>query len=894
MEVDGISLAESLRGKQVPLLLAYLVLNRDRHVSRDELIDALWPTQPPQSQAAALRTLLSRLRSALGPSALVGRDELILELALPVWIDFEAAGTEVERAMHALERGDARSAWALAQVPMNIAGRGLLPGSSAVWLEPRRRELEELRLQALEVVGRAGLRLGGRQLASVQRTARNLIETEPYRESGYVLLMEALAAQGNVAEALLVFERLRNLLRENLGTSPSPDALAAHDRLLHPLPAGAPGAHLASRGASVTIELPAELRARAAPGLVGRKQELEALARRWSQTQASAAEPGDASGVLLLAGDPGVGKTRLLAELARSVHDAGAVVLAGRSPADTLAPYQPFIEALRHYLLNVTIGDLRASAREYGSELSRLVPELRRRLPELAPAAGEPETERYRLFEAVVGLLGEITRSTPLLLVLDDLHWADRPSLLLLRHLARAAGEGRFLIVGAYRATDASGGSFGEMLAELRRDRLVSQLDIGGLDEAEIAELVGLRTGATPSREFSRALHEETEGNPLFIEEMLRHLAEAGIDPAGTGAGELGQVGLPEGIKEVISRRLARLDVEAIEWLRIAAVIGRDFDVSLLERVASLDEEKFLQALEEALAAGLIIEVHASRGGGRYGFSHGLVRETLYEGMSAPRRARLHRRVGEALESASADHQLAALALHFTRAGGPEDDEKAMRYALAAGEQATAMLAHEEAAIHYARALEVLDRLHPNASQRRCELLLALGEARVRAGEQPEADAALREAATLARHLQDGGLLARAAIGASGRYVQQSGVDEELIAMLEEALEMTAGERTTVRVLLLARLCSALYYSSERERMKQLSAEATALAWELADPEALAVAAGARRRAYLGARPARGAPVELDRAADACPRGRQPRALYARSRLAPGRSARVR
>ena len=174
--------------------------------------------------------------------------------------------------------------------------------------------------------------------------------------------------------------------------------------------------------------------------------------------------------------------------------------------------------------------------------------------------------------------------------------------------------------------------------------------------------------------------------------------------------------------------------------------------------------------------------------------------------MSAPRRARLHRRVGEALESASADQQLAALALHFTRAGGPEDDEKAMRYTLAAGEQATAMLAHEEAAIHYARALEVLDRLHPNAAQRRCELLLALGEARVRAGEQPEADAALREAATLARHLQDGGLLARAAIGASGRYVQQSGVDVELIAMLEEALEMTAGERTTVRVLLLARL----------------------------------------------------------------------------------------
>src|SRR5436305_8771898 len=164
-------MADGLRGKQVPILLAYLLLNRTRSVGREELIGALWPDRAPVSQDAALRTLLSRLRSALGSDALKGRDGLILELPAPVWIDLEAALVEVQRAQQALQRGDARSAWALAQVPLNIAARGLLPGIQAVWLEPRRRDLEDVRLQAMEVVGRAGLSLGGSQLASAERSA---------------------------------------------------------------------------------------------------------------------------------------------------------------------------------------------------------------------------------------------------------------------------------------------------------------------------------------------------------------------------------------------------------------------------------------------------------------------------------------------------------------------------------------------------------------------------------------------------------------------------------------------------------------------------------------------------------------------------------------------------
>ena len=236
IELAGSERANALRGRQVPLLLTYLVLSRHRPIGREELIGALWPDQAPRSQDAALRTLLSRLRSALGGSVLTGRDELLLELPEPVWVDVEAAADHVERALEALRRRDPRQAWALAQVPLNIAGRGLLPGAQATWLETRRRELDDLRLRALEIIGRAGMELGSAQLGSVQRAARNLIEAEPYRESGYVLLMEALEAQGNVAEALRVFESLRALLREELGIAPSPDAIAAHERSDSPRP----------------------------------------------------------------------------------------------------------------------------------------------------------------------------------------------------------------------------------------------------------------------------------------------------------------------------------------------------------------------------------------------------------------------------------------------------------------------------------------------------------------------------------------------------------------------------------------------------------------------------------------------------------------------------------
>ena len=856
VEIEGTHVEDRLRGRQVRLLLAYLVLNRDRPIGRDELVEALWPRQAPVARDAALRTLLSRLRTAIGSDSLTGRDELSLSLPEPVWVDIEAAGAELQRARLALARGDSRSAWGLAQIPLNIAGRGLLAGHQAGWLEASRRELHDVRLDALEVIGAAGLRMGSGQAASVERSARALIDAEPYRESGYVLLMDALALRGNVAEGVRVFERLRGLLRDELGTTPSPEAIAAHERLLHPR--GAPPPALGEVGPESGVALPAELRDRGQAPLVGRVAELAELARLWegarrgtSPSGAPQVVPGGAGRqIVVLSGDAGIGKTSLAAELAKRAHEQGGVVLAGHSQEEGLAPYQPFLEALSHYFAAATPDALLPAAREYGPELARLIPELRRRVPELEhPGPTEPEIDRYRLFEAVVGLLKGIAEQAPILLVLDDLHWADQPTLLLLRHLARAREPARLLILVAYRSERTDLWVM-DTLADLRREGLLTTLQVGGLLARETAELVRRRAGVTPSHALARALHTETEGNPFYVEEIVRNLVGAGVDVSQATASELSRFRLPEGVGQVVARRLSRLAPGTVEWLRVAAVIGRDFDLALLDQVVGLPEDDSLAALEEALTVGLLIESDLVPAPVRYSFSHALIRDAIYESMSAPRRQRIHRRVGEALEAAG-DAPVRTLALHFTRAADAENADRAVAYAEAAAAEASALLAHEEAAQHYLRALEVLARFRPDSGQR-LGLLNSLGEALVRSGERPEAWNAFREAARLAREKGDTAALARAAIGASRVDVPQAGVVEvELIEMLERALEGTRDDVSLTRVQLLACLAGALSYSPERGRMRELAAQAQRIADALGDPLARAYASGASRRALL-------------------------------------------
>jgi DNA-binding SARP family transcriptional activator/tetratricopeptide (TPR) repeat protein len=853
VELDGEEIVAALRGRQVRMLLAYLVIHRDRRLGREELIGAVWPGQPPRSQDAALRTLLSRLRSVAGPDLLVGRHELTVALPEPAWVDLEAAAAELQHAGDALSGGDPRTAWARAQIPLNIAGRGLLPGAATPWLEPLRRDLAQVRLQALEIVGRAGLELGSSQLSSVERTGRALIESEPYRESGYVLLMESLRRQGNVAEGLLVFEQLRRLLRDQLGTSPSPEAIAAHRRLLHP--DAAPGSPSVRRAQTESAQAPAialqeEVVTLSSQPLVGRGAELRELEQWWTAL--------DGERALLLCGESGIGKSRLLVEQAQLVHGDGAVSIGGRSPEETIVPYQPFVQAIAHYAREVDGPRLEAAMQGWGPELARVVPEVGRKLPQLTSVeAGDAETDRYRLFEAIATLLGMIAEPAPLLLILDDLQWADRPSLQLLRHLIRSPLAGRLRILGVYRLGEPLPPALEGAITELSRDGLLRTLELTGLPESDAIELVRLRAGSTLPQGLMHALYRETEGNPLFLQQMVRHLADSGVSPERASAAELARAGLPAGVRGLISRRLARLSPDCVELLRVASVIGRDFDTALLEAVLSFDEDRFFSALEEALAAGLIAEWTAHTIGythmGGYAFAHTLIRETLYEGMSTHRARRLHHRVGLELERREGPERVAALALHFTSSDDRADALRAVDYAMRAGAQATEMLANDDAAEHYERALRVLERSDPDALDRRLALLLQVGEAHVRAGERPAAWDAFVRAAELADRLGDTEALTRAAIGASWRYTQPPGVvDEELIGLLDRAVAATEGQVSVTRVRLLGRLCGAIYYSSRRAEMESLSSEATALAAQLDDPQATALAAAARRRASWG------------------------------------------
>ena len=335
---------------------------------------------------------------------------------------------------------------------------------------------------------------------------------------------------------------------------------------------------------------------------VGREEELERLARLWKEAVAGERR------VALLAGEPGIGKTRLAVELAGAVRESGGVVLAGRCDEDLGVPYQPFVEALRHY---VSCAEERRLGR-YAGELARLLPEL----PDLVgglpePLRSDPETERYRLFDALAGWLSDVSAEAPVLLVLDDLHWAAKPTLLLLRHVLRSPEPLRLLVVGTYRDSEIGRGHpMSDLLAELRRDGGVERLALSGLDAAGVAAFIEAAAGHSlddeEAQELPRVVWRETEGNPFFVAEVLRHLSESRAIEQRDGrwvlSADLGELRIPEGVRDVVGRRLSRLAESTNRLLAVAAVVGLEFEPAVVERAGGVGEDELLAALEEATA----------------------------------------------------------------------------------------------------------------------------------------------------------------------------------------------------------------------------------------------------------------------------------------------------
>jgi DNA-binding SARP family transcriptional activator len=853
VEVAGRDLTDVLPGGQGRALFVVLVLQRDRFTSRHELIDALWPTNPPSSPMACLSSVLARVRHAAGHDLITGRAQLQLRLDPDSEVDVETAMAAAPAAERCLQAGDPAAAMALADDALEICRRPLLPGFDASWVDAARRELAGLEPALLELQTRARLAVGGAELPGAERTASALAERYPYRESGHALLMEAQARRGNVAEAMQTYQRLRELLREELGTFPSQSVVELHDQLLRHGAPIAPAAPVAAPpDGAVELPLPALAVVDADRSFVGRHETLELLATTWEKTVAGCLQ------LAVLVGEQGVGKTQLAAHFARDLHARGALVLHGRCDEEAIVPYQPFVEALRPV---VRQGDLAGEAQLADAlrMLGRLIPEVGGARADGREDDAGPDADemgRFLLFDAFCRVFGHLSADRPMLLVLDDLHWADQATLKLLRHTVRDLQTSRVMVLGAARDEEfARDSALAGLLADLRREHPLVRTRVEGFDAHAADDLVASRLRSPQTPAFVRALHAQTGGNPFFMDEVLRSVQESGClgDDGRALEYALEGMGVPEGVEEVIARRLARMSARAREALMVAAVVGTRFELEVVREVLAEPDEAVMTALEESIDAGLVVEQPARID--CFAFSHAILRDAVYTRPSTSRRARLHQRVGEVLVPRLADGRCSAAEIehHLLLAGPLAAPQQAAGYAVRAGGDAARALAWEEAELHYRRALETWHELDEDREAWRCDVLLALARVQSRGGASRASRATALEAAKSARARGAYEQLARAALGLGERYWEANVADRTYGKLLTEALQSLGEGDSPLRARVLARLAENLHFSAEQRRGVGLSAEAVDMARRVGDADALLTALMARHVVLLHA-----------------------------------------
>jgi DNA-binding SARP family transcriptional activator len=827
LEVDDGGRPVKPGGARQRALLAILLLHRGEVVSAERIVEDLYGGRPPPTASKSLQAHVSRLRKSLGDARLMTHGRGYLLVTGPDEVDADRFVGLYDTGRAALDAGDAgRAEEALADALGLWRGTPLGELAFEAFAQSEAARLEELRLVCLELLADARLALGrhGEVVADLERLA----DEHPLREGFRARLMLALYRSGRQADALACYQDTRRRLVEELGIEPGralqglERAILNHDPGLDPPHTGGTAAEAAPPERGVT------------GSFVGRGPELDVLRGALTEARRGRGQ------FVLVSGEAGIGKTRLVDELALHAESLGVQTLWGRCWEAGGAPaYWPWIQALRAYVRDQPPADLEEQLGTEAQDVAHLLPELRELFPDI-PEAALPESEgaRFRLFDSTAAFLRRAADRHTLLFVLDDIHAADASSLLLIAFLTSELRDARVAIVATYREPELEPDDpTSPILADVSR-HAQSRITLRGLGEHEVASYIEQTAREAPSTMLSAAIAAETDGNPLFVGEIVRLLAADGSLPRPLD-GTWRPV-IPETVKDAIGRRLQRLSPGCRQTLSRASVVGRDFSLGVLEALDSVPPAEVLERLDEAIVARLVTNISGAPGVMR--FTHALVRDTLYESVPQSRRRELHRRTAETLErlaGPSSTAHLSELAHHSYQALPAAEPAIVVAHARRAALNAATVLAFEEAARLYEDALQAAT-LAPTDPALELDLLVALGEAHTGAGDTTRAKDAFLRAAVVARDHGTAEQFASAALGYGGKIVwARPRGDRLVVALLEEALTRLGPDPTALQARVLARLTGALRDERDPARRLEIGERAVAAARHADDPGAL-------------------------------------------------------